>query len=225
VFFGRCNKVWDVLVCAWALCAWALCALSTQVDVWRPQYLTLRPPADLQSLGRCRGFCWDLLKVTFLVCLLGYFTMTCQLVMLCTVEWNAVRPFSSGGYSSGRGNTDLFLGAFATLRRAAVSFVVSVRPHGTTRLQLDGFSWNLIFEFFENLSRKFKRHWNLKSITGALREDNIHFWSYLARFFLEWEMFQTKVVEKIKTHSVSILFSSSKMHAGYLRLQTHTQNV
>jgi hypothetical protein len=31
---------------------------------------------------------------------------------------------------------------------------------------------------------------------------NIHFWSYLAHFFLEWEMFQTKVVEKVKTHFV-----------------------
>jgi hypothetical protein len=29
---------------------------------------------------------------------------------------------------------------------------------------------------------------------------NIHYWSYLAHFFLEWETFQTKVVEKIKTH-------------------------
>jgi hypothetical protein len=28
---------------------------------------------------------------------------------------------------------------------------------------------------------------------------NIHFLSYLARFFLEWETFETKVVEKIKT--------------------------
>ena len=27
----------------------------------------------------------------------------------------------------------------------------------------------------------------------------VHLW-YLAEFFLEWEMFQTKVVEKIKTH-------------------------
>jgi hypothetical protein len=27
-----------------------------------------------------------------------------------------------------------------------------------------------------------------------------HFWSYLAQFFLEWEMLQTKVVEEIKTH-------------------------
>jgi len=30
---------------------------------------------------------------------------------------------------------------------------------------------------------------------------DVHFWSYLAQFFLEWEMFQTKVVEKIKTHT------------------------
>jgi len=27
---------------------------------------------------------------------------------------------------------------------------------------------------------------------------NMHFWSYLAHFFLEWEMFQAKDVEKIK---------------------------
>jgi hypothetical protein len=32
----------------------------------------------------------------------------------------------------------------------------------------------------------------------------VHLWWYLAEFFLEWEMFQTKVVEKIKTH---ILYS------------------
>jgi hypothetical protein len=31
---------------------------------------------------------------------------------------------------------------------------------------------------------------------------NIHFRSYLAHFFLEWEMFQMEVVEKIITHFV-----------------------
>jgi hypothetical protein len=29
---------------------------------------------------------------------------------------------------------------------------------------------------------------------------NIHFWPYLAQLLLEWKMFQTKVVEKIKIH-------------------------
>ena len=29
---------------------------------------------------------------------------------------------------------------------------------------------------------------------------DVHLWSYLAQFFLEWEMFQTRAVDKIKTH-------------------------
>jgi hypothetical protein len=33
-------------------------------------------------------------------------------------------------------------------------------------------------------------------------KNNKNFWSYLAQFFLQWEMFQTKFVEKIKTHFV-----------------------
>ena len=32
----------------------------------------------------------------------------------------------------------------------------SARPHGTALLQVDRFCWNLIFEFFRNLSKKFK---------------------------------------------------------------------
>jgi len=29
---------------------------------------------------------------------------------------------------------------------------------------------------------------------------NIHFWSYLAQFFLKWKLFQIKVIDKIKKH-------------------------
>ena len=54
-----------------------------------------------------------------------------------------------------------FVGAFAKLRKATVSFVMhvrpSVRPQGTTVLPLDGFSLHWIFEHFsKNLSTKFK---------------------------------------------------------------------
>ena len=45
-------------------------------------------------------------------------------------------------------------------------------------------------------------------------QTNMHFWSYLAQFFLEWEMFQTKVVEKIKTHifcSVTVFRKSCRL--------------
>jgi len=35
---------------------------------------------------------------------------------------------------------------------------------------------------------------------------DIHIWSYLARFFLEWEIFQTELIEKIKTHFMICIF-------------------
>jgi len=141
-----------------------------------------------------------------------------------------------------------FLGAFAKLPKATISFIMSVcssdRLH-RTRLSLGGFLWNVIFNFlFQNLSRKFKFDCNLIRITKTI----IHWCSYLAQFSLEWEMFYTKVVEKIKTHdlcSITFFFFrkscrlwdnwknvvqpgghrwknfSCALHAGYLRLQTH----
>jgi hypothetical protein len=51
---------------------------------------------------------------------------------------------------------------------------------------------------FENLLRKFKVALNLTRITGTLHEDKYTFWSYLAHFFLKFEVFQIQVVEKIK---------------------------
>ena len=88
-------------------------------------------------------------------------------------------------------------------------------------------------------------HWSQTRIMSSLCED---FWPYLAQFFLEWEMFWTKVVKKIKTHilfSVNLFFNNctideimwriilqptghrwqggaSALHAGYPILQTHT---
>ena len=41
---------------------------------------------------------------------------------------------------------------------------------------------------------------------------DMHFWSYLAQFFLEWEMFQTEVVEKIKTHILCSVTFFSKIY-------------
>ena len=59
------------------------------------------------------------------------------------------------------------LGAFAKLRKATTSFVMSVCPHAST------FLWNLIFEnFFENLPTRVKIFIkNLTNMTGVLSED------------------------------------------------------
>jgi len=59
----------------------------------------------------------------------------------------------------------------------------SVCPHGTTRLTLDGFSWNLIL-YFENLSWKLKFHYKLRKINGTLQEDQHTFFFYLSRSIL-----------------------------------------
>jgi hypothetical protein len=52
----------------------------------------------------------------------------------------------------------LVLGGIAELRKATVSSAVSVypsvRPHGTTLLPLDEFSWRLIFEYFSKICRE-----------------------------------------------------------------------
>jgi len=46
-------------------------------------------------------------------------------------------------------------------------------------------------------------------------ETNIHFLSYLAEFFLEWEIFATNVVEKIETSILSPVTFEIKNHAIY----------
>jgi hypothetical protein len=109
------------------------------------------------------------------------------------------------------------LGAFAKLQKVTTSFVLSVClsvcPYGTTWLPLEGFSWNLISVLFRTLLRKFQFHWNLcggchrlahpsrqyiASSTQRVKytlyiNTNIYFCSYLAQFFLKWDMFQIKL--------------------------------
>ena len=108
----------------------------------------------------------------------------------------------------------LLLGAFEKLRKAIISFVMHVSPSVLLS------AWNKsvptkrifmkfdIWVFFEKPSLKFKFHYNRTRITGTLYAGQYTFLSYLAQLFLEWEMFQTKVVEDIKTHILcSVTFS------------------
>jgi hypothetical protein len=83
----------------------------------------------------------------------------------------------------------------------SVCLRLSFRPHGTIQLLLDGFSWNFIFEYFSKMcweNSSFIKIWQEKRILYA--KNYVHLWQYLAEFFLEWEVFATNIVEKIKTH-------------------------
>jgi len=55
---------------------------------------------------------------------------------------------------------------------------------------------------------------------------NVHFWSYLTQFFLEWEMFQTNILETIKAHiafSINFFFENSAVEK-YCREGQATDN-
>ena len=54
---------------------------------------------------------------------------------------------------------------------------------------------NLFRKYVEKIQVSFE----LTKITAALMKTNLYLW-YIAEFFLEWEMFETKVVEEIKIH-------------------------
>jgi hypothetical protein len=99
-------------------------------------------------------------------------------------------------------------GTFSRIRKiakkkTAISFVISV--YLSVRLFVSPRRWNnsaptgrifMKFEcFLENVSRRFK-FYEIWQITGTLHEGLCMF---LAVIFVHWEMFRTKVVEKIKT--------------------------
>ena len=58
-----------------------------------------------------------------------------------------------------------------------------------------------IWVFFESLSRKFNFQSNLTRITSTLLEGQNTFLMIYRSFFLGWEVFQTRDVEKIETHN------------------------
>jgi len=67
---------------------------------------------------------------------------------------------------------------------------------------------------------------NVKNLCTAGQATNIHFWSYLSEFYLEREIFQTKVVEKIKTHilcPVNVFLKSRSLRDNVKNLCTAGQ--
>jgi len=46
-----------------------------------------------------------------------------------------------------------YLGAFEYLRKAAIRFIISLRPHVTNRLSMDRISLNYVFVYFSKIYR------------------------------------------------------------------------
>jgi len=83
---------------------------------------------------------------------------------------------------------------------------LSVQPHDTTRLLLDGFSWSLIFEYFSKICRENPIFIKIRQKQWVpYMKTNTHFWSHLAHFFLEVEMFQIKSRRENETRSWTLI--------------------
>jgi len=68
------------------------------------------------------------------------------------------------------------------------------------------------FEFFLKIRWKIQVSLQSDKNKGYLTSRSVYFFLYLATFFLEREMFQTKVVEKIKTHILCSVTVFRKSH-------------
>ena len=51
---------------------------------------------------------------------------------------------------------------------------------------------------------------------------DIHFWSYLAQFFLEWEIFQTEVVQKINPYPTAFPYGNGMVLHFYQQQESST---
>ena len=94
------------------------------------------------------------------------------------------------------------LGAFAELRKATLNFIMSLSVHLPAHVEQLCSHWtNFRKTWHLSISRKSveKAEVLLKSNKNNVKT-HVHYWSHFAQFFLEWEMFQAKVVEKIDTH-------------------------
>jgi hypothetical protein len=103
------------------------------------------------------------------------------------------------------------LGAFAKLRKATISFVMSVRL--SVRMEQLGSNWtdfhdtSYLSAFRKSVLKqrftKIGQKWRF-----LCKKNNTHFLRYRAQFFVYWEMFRNKGTENIKTHILcSITFS------------------
>ena len=129
-------------------------------------------------------------RITYLLCIV---TLLIQFPLLLACR------ISRSGHS-------WFLGAFEKFRKATIISVMFTYLSSCLSVHMEqlDFHWTGFHEiWYLSIFRK-----SVKKIQDLFESDKtkqyftwrqIYFLSYLAHFFLEWEMFQTKVVEKIKT--------------------------
>jgi hypothetical protein len=147
--------------------------------------------SELQSRSQtfcdCQQSCWQDVKVRFHLLL---FHGVDGKVSVRKVDVARVNCLNKLRHWSRFRRKNQFLGTFIILLKA-ICFVVFIRPHGTSRLLLDGFLWNLIFEFFRNSVEKIQFPLKSDLNNGYFTRRTVYIFYITSFSFFEWEMFQT----------------------------------
>jgi len=72
-----------------------------------------------------------------------------------------------------------FLGAFTKFPKVTISFVMSVRPHETTRIPLNGFSRSLILDYFQKSVEKIQVSLKSDKNNGCFTCRQIYIYIYI----------------------------------------------
>ena len=94
-------------------------------------------------------------------------------------------------------------------------FCPSVRPHETTWLPPDGFSWTLIFEDFREIYRENSSPVKCNKNNGYIRRRPLKFMIVFHWVLLRMRNALDKFVEKIKTHILLSITFFSENRAAY----------
>jgi hypothetical protein len=107
-----------------------------------------------------------------------------------------------------------FWGAFSKLRKATISFLMSACPPSVrpcvcliVRVEQLVSHWTdfhviLYLSIFRKSVEKFQVWLKYDKNHGYFAWRRMYIYNHLTQFFVEWEMFQKNVVEKVKTHSI-----------------------
>jgi len=108
-------------------------------------------------------------------------------------------------------NFSLFLCAFAQLRKTTNSIVISVCPSAWNDSVHTGRIFVKFHKYFSKIFREklsIIKIWQQRHVLYI--ETNIRLWSYRFHFFLEWEVFQINIVNRIKTYIFMLKFFFQK---------------
>jgi len=175
-------------------------------DLLQPRKLRIRQNIVWWTDAFCNRFSTNTKRDKWQCCV-------CVLIETCSYKYNKCLMYKTW-FSTFRRVREFARTTISVFMLVGLSVLPSVRP--SLRMEQIGFRLKDFHEIWYLSS--FKKSIEKIQISLKFYKNNVYitwraisiFLSYIARFFLEWEMFKTNFAEKIKTHILCSIISSRK---------------